>query len=259
MNGSGETLASLSGLPQQVFKPRVAAMTDVPKIFSISSFTAPCSFWLSRVTCGCGVVTNGLHREFLGPTVPQNIFCVFQVTFLKEMLLRLSIKCRDSPIPDMSPTLSLPAPKLATENHPYFVGLAHLRSLLLHEEIIGDEAKTDAVLDVIGLLLRQAPAGHVVKAFCRMRRVCGRACYLALYRLRRWMEGEIMVRVGTRAWQPLELKFVPFRKVTQDYSRAEWEANLEAESPTEVPVIFCWRGNAALEADRAALSEILTA
>jgi len=175
------------------------------------------------------------------------------------MVLRLSIKYKDFPIPDMSPALSLQTTKLATENHPYFVGLAHLRSLLLHEEILGDEVKTDAVLDVIGLLLRQAPAGHVVKAFCRMRRVCGRACYLALYRLRRWMEGEIMVRVGYRAWQPLELKFVHFRKVIQDYSRAEWEANLESDSPSEVPVIFCWRGNGALEAEIAALPGLLAA
>src|SRR5882757_1367932 len=98
----------------------------------------------------------------------------------------------------MQTVISLPAPKLATENHPYFVGLAHLRSLLLHEDIVQDEDKMNAVLDVIGLLLRRAPAQPVVKAFCRMRRICGSVCYLALYRLRRWVEGQIVLKVGNQ-------------------------------------------------------------
>lgn len=161
--------------------------------------------------------------------------------------------------PLMQPLFTAPVPKLGSESHPYFVGLAHLRSLLMHEEIVHDEVKSDAVLDVIGLLLRQAPAGHVIKAFCRMRLVCGQACYLALYRLRRWMEGEVRVRVGQGAWQALELKFADFRKVQQDYARAEWETNVGAASLASVPVIFCWRGVGALEAECARLPDFLTA
>ena len=149
----------------------------------------------------------------------------------------------------MQPVVSNPAPKLATENHPYFVGLAQLRSLLLHEDIARDEDKTDSVLDVIGLLLRQAPAQPVVRAFCRMRRICGSTCYLALYRLRRWLEGQIMLKVGDHAWQPLELKFTDFRRMMQDCVRAEWESNLEAASPAEVAVTFCWRGLSLRELD----------
>ena len=142
----------------------------------------------------------------------------------------------------MQKLLSPAAPKLANENHPYFVGLAHLRSLLIHEDIAHDEDKTDAVLDLIGLLLRQAPAQPTVKAFCRMRRVCGSACYLALYRLRRWLEGQIMVQVGQGDWQSLELKFDRYLRNLQDLRRADWERNLDATSPEDVAVSFCWRG-----------------
>lgn len=151
----------------------------------------------------------------------------------------------------MQPVLSPLARKIATEDHPYFVGLALLRSLLTHEDIVRDEAKTNAVLDVIGLLLRQAPALPVVKAFCRMRRICGSVCYLALYRLRRWVEGQIVLKIGSHGWQPLELKFVDFRRMLQDYGRAEWESNLETTSPQDLAVTFCWRGVSLVELDGA--------
>jgi len=164
------------------------------------------------------------------------------------MVLRLSFSYGALP-PSilMQTTLSPSAPKLANENHPYFVGLAHLRSLLVHEDIAHDEDKTNAVLDLIGLLLRQAPAQASVKAFCRMRQVCGSVCYLALYRLRRWLEAQIMVQVGGRDWQPLELKFDSFRRNRQDLCRADWESNLETTSPQDVSVTFCWRGLSDME------------
>lgn len=140
-------------------------------------------------------------------------------------------------------TLVAPAPqtsRLANPDHPRFVGLALLRSLLLHEEVAGHSSRSDAVLDLIGLLLRDARAATVIRAFCRVRRACGSVCYLANFRLRRWLEQQMVVKAGSASWQPLSLAFGDLRRIEQHYRRLAWEAEPDSCDWDSIPVSFAW-------------------
>lgn len=140
-------------------------------------------------------------------------------------------------------TLAAPlskSPRLANSDHPRFVGLAQLRSFLLHEDVAGCSARADAVLDLIGLLLRDAPASLVVKAFCRVRRLCSSVCYLAVFRLRRWMEQQIVVKTVDAGWQSLTLAFHDLKRIEQHYRRAAWEDTSIACDWNSLPVDFAW-------------------
>jgi hypothetical protein len=130
--------------------------------------------------------------------------------------------------------------RLNNPDHPRFVGLALLRSLLLHEEVAADSRRTDTVLDLIALLLRDAPAASVVKSFCSVRRECEPVCYLAIFRLRRWLEEQIVVHCATGPWQPLSLAFQEYRRIEQDYRRQAWESALDSRDWNTVPVVFAW-------------------
>ena len=139
-------------------------------------------------------------------------------------------------------TPTQPSIGIASTQHPHFVGLAQLRSLLAHEDVASDSAKSDAVLDMIAVLLRQGSARSVVEAFCRMRKVCGSICYMAQFRLRNWLEKQVMVRTGEAGWQPLALGFGDFRRIVQAYRHKEWEWQETAGSWSEIEVIFAWSG-----------------
>jgi len=130
--------------------------------------------------------------------------------------------------------------RLANPDHPRFVGLALLRSLLVHEEVATDSRRTDTVLDLIALLLRDAPAASVVKAFCSVRRQCEPVCYLAIFRLRRWLEQQIVVHCATGPWRPLSLAFQEYRQIEQDYRRHAWESAFDCRDWNRVPVVFAW-------------------
>jgi hypothetical protein len=131
--------------------------------------------------------------------------------------------------------------RLASPDHPRFVGLALLRSLLTHEDVASQSVRSDAVLDLIGLLLRDAPAQQVVKAFCKVRRHCGAVCYLAIFRFRRWLEQQIVAKTTTGTWHALDLSFQDFRRIEQHYRRQSWEAGSGGESAWEgVAVDFAW-------------------
>jgi hypothetical protein len=144
-----------------------------------------------------------------------------------------------------------PTPKqlrLADPDHPRFVGLALLRSLLAHEDVASQPRRSDVVLDLIALLLRDAPASSVVRAFCQVRRQCGPVCYLAIFRLRRWLEQQIVVKTGPGSWQTLTLAFLDFRRIEQHYRRSAWEAEPIAENWDTYPVNFAWNCTSAVEA-----------
>lgn len=130
--------------------------------------------------------------------------------------------------------------RTATPDHPRFLGLAQLRSLLAHDEVVGNVLRSDAVLDLIGLLLRDAPALAVVRAFCRVRRLCGSVCYLAIFRLRRWLEEQIVVKSGRSSWQPVTLAFQDLGRIEQHYRRQAWELSPGAGDWRAVPVVFAW-------------------
>ena len=143
----------------------------------------------------------------------------------------------------VSMTLVAPLPKnprLANPDHPRFVGLALLRSLLLHEEVATDATRSDAVLDLIGLLLRDAPAASVIRAFCKARRASDSICYLANFRLRRWLEQQMVVKAGRSGWQPLSLAFGDLRRIEQHYRRQAWEAERMSCDWNTIPVSFAW-------------------
>jgi hypothetical protein len=140
-------------------------------------------------------------------------------------------------------TLAPAAPtraRRATPDHPRFVGLALLRSLLAHEEVCAHSRRSDAVLDLIALLLRDAPAASVVRAFCHLRQHCGPVCYLAIFRFRRWLEAQIVVGTAKSPWQPVSLAFHEHRLIEQHYRRLVWEAAPDICDWDSLPVHFAW-------------------
>ena len=138
-------------------------------------------------------------------------------------------------------TPSLRSLRLASPDHPRFVGLALLRSLLTHEDVASQPNRSDAVLDLIALLLRDAPAKQVVKAFCRVRQQCGDVCYLAIFRLRRWLEQQMVVKTTDGPWLSLDLSFKDFRRIEQHFRRHAWESGQDEASSWNTEVIdFAW-------------------
>lgn len=135
------------------------------------------------------------------------------------------------------------APKVL--QHPHFVGLAHLRSLLTHEDVVGSASRTDAILDMISVFLTGGSCRNAVQTFCRVRRECQEVCYLSLFRLRRWMESHVMVRVNHGDWQSLDLSFQDYRKVVQNYRRQFWEWQDSAGEESSVEVRFAWKSDSA--------------
>ncbi len=158
---------------------------------------------------------------------------------MKELLLRLSFR---SIILQMILTTTQASIGISSTQHPHFVGLAQLWSLLAHEDVASDPVKSDAVLDMIAVLLRQGTARSAVEAFCRMKKVCGSVCYMAQFRLRNWLEKQIMVRTGDAGWQPLELGFGDFRRLVQACRHREWEWQETAGSWESIEVVFAWSG-----------------
>lgn len=158
---------------------------------------------------------------------------------MKELILRQSFNRVTTPMILTNPQHS---PGLATTQHPHFVGLALLRSLLSHEDVASDSAKSDAVLDLIGLLMRQGTAKNVLEAFYRMKKVCGHVCYLSQFRLRRWLEQQIRVHTGDAGWQQVELGFPDFRRLIQTCRHREWEWREDATDWEQIEVLFAWSG-----------------
>ncbi|TLD72819.1 hypothetical protein FEM03_01740 [Phragmitibacter flavus] len=126
-------------------------------------------------------------------------------------------------------------------NHPHFLGLAHLRSLLTHEEVAASSVRTDAVLDMISVLLQGGPARQAVQAFCTVRETCQPVCYLALFRLRRWLEDQAEIRVNHGGWQSLELTFTNYRRLVQNYRREAWEWSDGSVPVQDLEVRFSWK------------------
>lgn len=132
-------------------------------------------------------------------------------------------------------------PRVVSVGHPHFLGLAHLRSLLNHEEVSSSAIRTDAVLDMISVLLQEGPSRKAVEAFCRVRGVCQPVCYLALFRLRRWLEQAVLVRVNHGAWRNLDLSFQNYRNLVQNYRRQVWEWSDDPSMPQQLEVRFAWK------------------
>ena len=148
-----------------------------------------------------------------------------------------------APCPTTSSQVSAPSQVTLGVRHPHFLGLAHLRSLLTHEEVATSAERTDAVLDMISVLLQNGPARQAIQAFCKVREVCQPVCYLALFRLRRWLEQAAEVRVDHGRWQSLELSFVNYRRMVQNYRRNAWEwSDADANVPVQnLEVRFSWK------------------
>lgn len=135
-------------------------------------------------------------------------------------------------------------------NHPHFLGLAHLRSLLAYEEVAISTERTDAVLDMISALIQGGSARQAVQAFCKVRKVCQPACYMALFRLRRWLEQEVVVRVNHGTWNSLQLTFTDYRRFVQSLRREAWEWS-DGDVPLQhLEVRFCWKTQVPLRMER---------
>jgi hypothetical protein len=168
---------------------------------------------------------------------------------MKEMLLRLSFICVIYHVKIMPPTILLhEALAPATANHPYFVGLALLRSLMTHEEVLNFPHRTDAALDMIALLQRQAPAQQVVQAFGNLRQALGPMCYMPVFRLRRWLEQQVRVQTLDGEWEPLQLTFTDFRRLVRRLQHRVWESRDDTLGVSEIPVHFAWSGLSDLSA-----------
>jgi|GEM_PF-2481302 len=126
-------------------------------------------------------------------------------------------------------------------DQPHFLGLAHLRSLLSHDEVACSGERTDSVLDMISVLLQEGPARKTVQAFCHVREVCQPVCYLALFRLRRWLEQNIVIRVNHGHWHAMSLSFQNYRKLVQHYRREAWEWNEGETAMQDMEVRFAWK------------------
>lgn len=149
------------------------------------------------------------------------------------------------------------SPGLADTQHPHFVGLALLRSLLSHEDVATDSAKSDAVLDMITVLLRKGTAKGALETFYRMKKVCGPVCYLAQFRLRRWLEQQVMVRTGEAGWQQVVLGFGDYRRMVQACRRQEWENREDEGAWDQIEVVFAWSGNPELVGTPVDLGELV--
>ncbi len=145
-------------------------------------------------------------------------------------------------------TLSKPATgcRLSNPTQPHFVGLAALRSLLTHEDIAASPERMDAVLDMISALLKDDSCRRVVQSFCRVRQACEPVCYLQLFRLRRWLEKEIVVRANGHEWLDLNLAFSDYRRIVQHYQRHAWEWDEECTASRwqDIPILFDWAEHA---------------
>jgi hypothetical protein len=82
-----------------------------------------------------------------------------------------------------------------------------------------------------------------------VRRACGSVCYLAIFRLRRWIEQQMLVMVGSAGWQPLSLAFGDSRRIEQHYRRLAWETAPDSGDWETIPVSFAWNCLSAGDAD----------
>ncbi len=129
------------------------------------------------------------------------------------------------------------------------VGIAQLRSLLRQPAVANVPERADAVLDLISVIQRatSADAADVVAHFCSLRAVAEDAFYLQFYRLRRWLESQVSVRLPDGEEVPLTLDFREFPRVVQHYRRFAWEHDPRHRAFDEVDVVFAWREDGAAE------------
>ena len=122
-----------------------------------------------------------------------------------------------------------------------FTCVAQLRSLLSHGEVTADQQRSDAALDMISSLREEASPLRVLRAFCQVRRTCEPVCYLILFRLRRWLESQIVVKVAGGGIQALDLSFQSIERVTQEYRRRQWEWSDGSEPLNSIQVAYRWK------------------
>ena len=92
--------------------------------------------------------------------------------------------------------------------------------VLLHEQADKDPALIDALLDLKFALTHRTDAEEILAVFCDLRQRLERRYYLAFYRLRRWLENQLVAHVSpgrgypARSF-PLVLKSKTVQGVTQ--------------------------------------------
>ena len=103
--------------------------------------------------------------------------------------------CADSPSPlDLS---------VSTSECPLNHGVAVVDQLLAAITRERDAAALDVALDFRLLLASSTDADHILREFFRLREVVEEAHYLACFRLRRWLQSEIIAHVKLDRSQPV--------------------------------------------------------
>lgn len=118
---------------------------------------------------------------------------------------------------------------------------AQVQAMLLHPEILASEARTDAACDLLLALAVASEPESVLRAAGALRQACGAACYLPLYRLRRWLEAVVEVRVGDADWAALDLLDPDLDRCVRRWQARRWEMDLSFATPAEIEVEFRWR------------------
>jgi hypothetical protein len=103
-------------------------------------------------------------------------------------------------LPD--PTLATPSAISSQCRHACAVDVVD-RLLQASASVRGEEV--DALLDFRSLLRRRSDAEQVIAQFCTLRRMMEDRHYLSFYRLRRWLENHLEVRVTVRRNDPERL------------------------------------------------------
>lgn len=94
-------------------------------------------------------------------------------------------------------------------------GVAVVDQLLAAITRNGDAAALDVALDFRLLLASSTDADHILREFFRLRGVVEDAHYLACFRLRRWLQSEIIAHVKLDRSQPV--RQTPIKLDTSNY------------------------------------------
>lgn len=134
--------------------------------------------------------------------------------------------------------------QLATRLVPDLLPLqAQVQAVLLHPEVLDHAGRSDAGCDLLLALLEPEEAEGVLRAFSALRQACGEACYLPLFRLRRWLETAVEMRVGDGEWRSCSLIDPDFGRTLRRARNFCWEMDLSQASPSAIPVEFRWQAH----------------
>lgn len=118
--------------------------------------------------------------------------------------------------------------------------------VLLHEQADKDPAVIDALLDLKFALTHRNDVEEILRVFCQLRGRLEKRYYLAFYRLRRWLENQLEVRVSPgRGYAsqvfPINLEARTFAGITGSIRAAAQESNAVFSQSDSLTIEFDFR------------------